>query len=269
MQLSDFKKMGSLYLPKAFRSEAGYVLMHRRKAFRFQVSAVVFDGTNDYMERGAALTGAADGKKGILSFWFKMNGGDAAAQRFLSDNLGYTIAWRQADNTLRIACADGAGNPDNLLRSTGTYTADATWHHVLTSWDGAITTNFLYVDDSDDRAGGSSSVNDTYDYTVADHSIGADVGGGNKLNADIAEFYLNLSEYLDISQESNRRLFIDPSGRPVDLGLTGTEPTGNQPIAYFSVRPGDAATVFATNKGSGGNFSITGALAISATSPSD
>ena len=67
---------------------------------------------------------------------------------------------------------------------------------------------------------------------------------------------------------ANRRKYITATVKPVDLGSDGSNP-GSQPIVYLSVRSNDAATVFATNKGTGGNFSITGALALAATSPSD
>ena len=83
----------------------------------------------------------------------------------------------------------------------------------------------------------------------------------------MAEFYLNFGEYLDFSTESNRRLFSDASGNPVDIGLDGSGLTGSAPTAYFSVRSGDAAPDFATNRGSGGNTTITGTLDLVTPSP--
>jgi hypothetical protein len=49
----------------------------------------------------------------------------------------------------------------------------------------------------------------------------------------------------------------------VDLGATGTTPTGAQPLIYMPA--GDPAT----NAGTGGNFTVTGTLDVSSTSPSD
>lgn len=40
-------------------------------------------------------------------------------------------------------------------------------------------------------------------------------------------------------------------------------------IIYFHLDPAEAPADFATNRGTGGNFSITGALTAGSTSPSD
>jgi hypothetical protein len=48
------------------------------------VDAADFDGTNDYMSRGAALTGLSSGKSGIVSLWFRIDGGDGINLAFLT-----------------------------------------------------------------------------------------------------------------------------------------------------------------------------------------
>ena len=50
---------------------------------------VTFDGTNDYLTRGAALTGEADGKNVILAFWIKRNGNAGAKQNVFGNYNGY------------------------------------------------------------------------------------------------------------------------------------------------------------------------------------
>ena len=236
-------------------------------AGRFVVSAVTFDGTNDYMTRGAALTGVADGKLGILSFWIKFN--SEATQRIIEipgirfkfDKYLNDVEELYARDTVPAQCL---GN--NFTR---TQVADG-WTHYLSSWTLATTTAHHYQDDISDKAA-EVKVNAAIDYSgsAAEVYFGCTAGLASKLNADIAEFYLNTVEYLDFSVEANRRKFITSDGKPADLGPTGLLPTTNQPMIYFSARPGDAATAFATNRGTGGNFSITGTLALTATSPSD
>ncbi len=54
----------------------------------YRANAVQFDGSNDYLTRGAELTGIADGKAGTLSVWLNFTGGDAANQHFLSNKQG-------------------------------------------------------------------------------------------------------------------------------------------------------------------------------------
>ena len=247
----------------------GWGLFSIGSAIGFQVDAVVFDGSNDYMNRGADLTGNADSKVGIISLWIKFNGNDGVASTIFENTSDYCRLAQLATNKIEMTAANSVGAAILTVTSTGTYVASATWHHIAASWNLATPVAHLYIDGANVEAGGSTETDDTIDYTRADHSVGALVGGTQKTHADVAELYINYAEFLDISVAANLEKLRSAAGKPVDLGADGSTPTGTQPIVYFSVRPGDAATVFATNKGSGGNFTITGALAIAATSPSD
>ena len=92
----------------------------------------------------------------------------------------------------------------------------------------------------------------------------ADGGAANaNLNADIAEAWFGLGQFLDLSVIANRRKFRDVSGNPVSLGADGSLPTGTPPAVYFS---GNASS-FATNRGNGGAFVLTGTLTNASTSP--
>lgn len=64
---------------------------------------------------------------------------------------------------------------------------------------------------------------------------------------------------------ATRRKFFDASGKPVYLGESGEIPTGVAPAIFFSGN----ATGFATNRGTGGAFTLVGALTNASTSPSD
>jgi hypothetical protein len=86
-----------------------------------------------------------------------------------------------------------------------------------------------------------------------------------KTNACLAEVYINLAEYVDLSVEANRRKFISSAGKPVNLGASGSVPTGTAPIMYFK----GPASAFPTNLGTGGNFTVTGTLTDGSTNPTD
>jgi len=73
------------------------------------------------------------------------------------------------------------------------------------------------------------------------------------------------NEFVDLSIEANRRKFIDAIGKPVDLGVDGSTPTGTAPLIFLSGTTID----WHTNKGSGGGFTEVGALTTATTSPSD
>ena len=107
-------------------------------------------------------------------------------------------------------------------------------------------------------------LNDNIDFTDTDWGVGSTTLGASKLNACLSEFWVS-NEYIDLSVEANRRKFIDSSGKPVDLGSDGSTPTGTAPLIYL---PNPSGT-FENNAGTGGNFTVTGALTACADSPSD
>ena len=68
---------------------------------------------------------------------------------------------------------------------------------------------------------------------------------------------------MDLSVTANRRKFINASGAPRYLGASGELPLGAAPDIYCKVPTGAAdATGFATNRGTAGNFTITGTLGL-------
>jgi hypothetical protein len=236
----------------------------------FTAAAVTFDGSNDYMRRGADLTGNADGKNGIISFWIKYNGGDGGNQvPFWSHSTPHNLIRRDSANKYDFTFRSSGVSNVVYMYTSSTYTVSTGWHHVLAAWDLANTTVQMYIDGSAVSFDATTAINSDIDYTQSDHNFFADNSAGQKVNADVSEFYMNFAEYLDISDAANRAKFRDSDGKPVDLGSDGSTPTGTAPIVYCSVREGDAASVFGTNKGSGGGLTITGSLALAATSPSD
>ncbi|WP_374374491.1 hypothetical protein [Dongia sp.] len=87
-------------------------------------------------------------------------------------------------------------------------------------------------------------------------------------DGDIAELWFDDS-FIDFSILANRRKFMNDEGKPIDLGADGSLPTGNAPLIYLSVRPGDTAADFLVNRGTGNNFTQSGVLTLADTSPSD
>lgn len=230
--------------------------------------AATFDGTNDYMARGADLTGIADGKTATYSFWVKFNGGDGANQALIGSNS--TVAnwrngiFRRTTNLLGVSGRNAAGTSILNLSSSVTVYADGLWHHVLVSYDLAASVAYVYLDDADVTTI-TTLTNDTIDFTTGNLFIGADNTAAAKLNADLSAFWFDHT-YLNIAQVGNRRKFIDGGRMPVYLGANGERPLGSSPLLYQKVSLGGAASDFATNQGTGGNFTITGALAL-ATGP--
>lgn len=240
------------------------------RAGGYSANAVSFDGTNDYIRRAADLTSNANGGRGIVYFQFQMQGGDGARQKFYdAGNELFTIE-RTAANKILIHLWNTAISAKRIdMLSTSTYTNDGAWHWLVASWDFTSTrtgTIHMYIDDADEKNDSGSGTGTDGGYTQSDHVIGArESVFDNKLFADLSDFYLNTEEYLDLSTASNRRLFADASDKPVDLGATGSTPTGADPRMCF-INP---TATWHTNVGDGGGFTEVGALTEASTSPSD
>lgn len=250
--------------------------LRARVSMAKRVMAADFDGTNDYMTRGAGLTGAVDSKLVTLVCWFRMDGGDAAAQRFLSSSS--TLAGtgdrfrvnRSTLNQINVIASNAAGATILTLASTGTYIAGATWRCLMFSCDlSDVAKRWLYVGDTSDLGTVTTYTNDTIDFTVADWSIGANPDGNVKLNGCLADVHLYPGVYVDFSVQANRRKFFSAAGKPVETGAAGIFPFDVSPIMLHRLREDQAASKFATNLGTGGNMTITGLLDVASSSPSD
>jgi len=241
--------------------------MRRLHKAKYQCEAVAFDDSTDYALRGADMTGTVNtSKKGLGSVWLKADGnGDV---RNVWAHVAATLILRNADNTITVRRYGASGVIKLDLQTTGTILVADGWKHLMWSYDMNGPTTHLYLDDVSDNTE-NTAVDAAFDDVRSEWAIGGSVAGDSKWNGDMAELYHNQAEYLDLSTESNRRKFRTATGKPVNLGATGAVPTGNQPILYCSVRPGNAASVFFVNKGSGGNFTDQGSIALAGTSPSD
>ena len=234
------------------------------------VDAADFDGTNDSMARGGGLTGAADSKLGIFSAWLRLDGGDGASQ-YLIEGSNAAAVLRASDNKFQIIMTSPAPATVLNIKTVNTYLASSTWLHILSSWDmGTVGARHLYINDVSDLAV-TTFTDALCDYTVADWMTGSIASGGPafRVNGCLAEFYFATGQYLDFSVTANRRKFISAAGKPVALGATGSFPTGTTPILLHHLDDGEAVANFATNRGSGGSFTITGTLDTASTSPSD
>jgi hypothetical protein len=216
-----------------------------------------FDGAVDYLSRASDLVDNADSKTGILSVCVRLDGGDASLLRVMSSHGTQISIQRMATNKIQIYGKDEGGTERLNLQSNTSFTASATWLQVLASWDLLNGNTHLYVNDTDEL-NEVTAANAVIDYTRTSYGIAAASGGGNKFNGAIAELYFAPGQYLDFSEEVNRRKFIGADGYPVPLGANGSRPTGTAPRIYMRTRYDDCGK----NSAPGGDFVING-------SPSD
>lgn len=240
----------------------------------FPAGAVDFDGTNDYLTRGAGLTGAADSKLFTYVQWFRMDAAGSNRNLLATGIIAGgaavdVLTWNASDN-LDIIWRDPAlGVLLSATTTGGVFTASASWKCLMLSIDLANTSNRqVYLGDTALGVTWTTYTNTAMDMTRADWSLGAGPDGAGKISACLGPTWFTPGVQLDFSSEAVRRKFFKSSGKPEDLGPTGALPTGTAPLIYLHILPTASAASFATNLGSGGNFTITGSLDLASTFPS-
>lgn len=214
-----------------------------------------------FMERGAGLSGAVDSKLLTFSCWVRKHVSVVGGAHLIT---AVTAVNGSTDRTTIAASSDGRLSAFGY-NAAGTLILDqrssaigvGPWVHMLCSFDlSNPARKHIYINDVSDLASSNIFTNDTIDFTMADWGVGATPNGGGNFDGSLADLWFAPGVYLDLSIEANRRLFIDADGNPVPLGATGNIPTGTAPLVFMS---GDLAA-WHTNKGTGGGFTMTGAL---------
>lgn len=157
---------------------------------------------------------------------------------------------------------DSTGDNGRLAFATDT-TSINEWHHLLCSID--VSSGYAiqyYLDDAPIALSESFTDGVTpFDIDLFEQTITINdwkvSGSTQPAIQDMADVWIASGVALDFSDVANRRKFRDADGLPVSLGSDGSTPTGTAPTMFFS---GDASA-FATNKGTGGAFTLVGTLA--------
>lgn len=239
----------------------------------YAADAAAFDGVNDNLTSTSALSTAADGKEGILSFWFRPNStaGDGVTQRFLDSSGASFFLQKTTANTFYIgwnASTAAAAVYDFTSSTAAVFTSTGGWRHLLYTWS-TLNGLDMRIDGSTVGVGVLPAASTrTGDYSLGHWTWASDVSTANRAYADFFDIYLNFSTDGGGAGAILSK-FRDGSGKPVDLGTDGATPTGTAPIMFLHLDDGQAVENFANNIGSGSSFSITGALVTSTSSPTD
>lgn len=240
------------------------------------VDAADFDGTNDYLTKLNSNWGLSDSKTGIFSCWFYLdvlNGTYGSNLLNVFNTTGSSIfeAYVTTASKFDIMVKIGSSAATVVNIRTSGSISTGTWVHVLSSWDAAASARHLYINGTSDKGGIDTGSNNNAGYSSFDDSVvGAFATDGTaKWDGGMAELYFAPGQYLDLSVQANREKFRNSSGKPVDLGATGSNPTGTSPALYLHLDDGETANNFAVNRGTGGNFTVSGSLTTFSSSPSD
>lgn len=220
-----------------------------------------FDGSADYLRRVGGLTGAADSKLWTASVWIRPDlvsvGGRivAAANSLAGAANGARVTLGAGGTNFTLYGTNAAGT--DILNINSSALVPGKLNHCLVSVDLANTSNrHIYINGVSDLAAVVTYVNDTIDFTKADWAIAAGPNASSKFGGELSELWFAPGVYIDFSIAANREKFRDSEGRPVDLGATGSAPTGTAPLVYMK----NIASTLGVNAGTGGNFTLNGAV---------
>ena len=220
--------------------------------------ATDFDGTDDFLETGADLSGIADGKTGTLSTWVNLDS-VAAAQVHLCNVVGSASRFlfhQSVALPARLSIVGvGTDAANKLVMTNNTNLTTATWYHLLASWDLASAIGNLYINGSSDLAAGAVLTNANIDYTGTNWRAGTYYDASRDYNGRMSAVYFS-TRYLDITSAPIRKRFFAAALKPGILGLRGQLADGQIPLIWMP----DGKT----NMGTGGVFSPSGGLAAAA-----
>lgn len=246
-------------------SHAGSDTRLRGHQYQRPMAATHFDAATDSYTKATNLLGLADGKTGTVSFWARLDGGDATTMTLFvptgGGNERLTVR-RDSGNKWDVRGSNSTPTLILELRSTTSYTTSVTWRHVMSSWDMGNALSNMYVDGAS-NINVSTFTNDTIAYNPS--SLGAAIGGRtngtNLFNGCISGLWFDTT-YVDLSVAANRLKFRTAEGKPAYLGVRGEKPTGSQP-AFYS-RSGSGLD----QRGSGGQMAVVaGSPTVCSTTP--
>jgi hypothetical protein len=214
-----------------------------------------FDGS-DYLRRASGLTGAADGKQFTLSFWIGDNYDNSVSRSVFSlgdassSSSGVYVRLVKSSTSFKIQVTDEYSSFSTLKGESTSTVATGSRRHIMIAIDKTSTAKRkVYID-------GSPHTMTWTDYDNVNLFLTGQCYVGNA--AQVSSPFSG--DFYDVWYDD---AYYDPAtyissfynaGVPVNLGSHGQKPTGNSPLIYLN-----GYNKF-TNRGTGGDFTLTGAL---------
>jgi len=225
-----------------------------RGGSEFWARSAKFDGSNEneYLSR-SGLSGATDGK--LFTFVVAFNPSSMSNYEYLVDTANYRVEV-SVYTKIMVHLANASGSEIINISGSTTLTS-GTQYIALISLDTADSTKTkIYLNGSAESVTTNTHTDDNIDYTDTTYTLGSYHGTYNHFNGTLATMYLSDS-YIDFSQESNRNLFVDQLGYPKDLTPAIDAGTIASPLIYMKF---DDTSSLGTNSGTGGDFTVNGAV---------
>ncbi|BBK37682.1 hypothetical protein STAQ_27600 [Allostella sp. ATCC 35155] len=232
--------------------------------------AVQLDGSTEFFAKASGVTGAPTTDRGVVSAWFRVDGGDGTERTLLELATGPSSValelWLGTDDKLHAAWVGAGGGAVASVVSTSAFAAAADWRHLALAWIFPATGSpylALWVD-------GANQTNPTITGTGPfDPLTAIRVGAFGRTSQTqhfpgaLAELWVAWNQFLDITISDGLERLRTLTGYPTDLGPSGARPTGYSPAFYL--RGGPAA--FGTNLGVGGDLTASGTPTLADSTP--
>lgn len=178
--------------------------------------AIDFDGTNDYLSRSSDLVGNADGKAFTFSAWVWIDSAANGGQWVITnENQRFYLSYANGGTTDIVLIANNTANSAVLQFDATSGFADKSFNHILISVDLTSSANrAVYINGAPFAVSWTHYANDSIDFTRAGWGVGARQDGVTaKMKGRLSHLFLAY-EYIDLSIESNRRIFITADRKP-------------------------------------------------------
>ena len=214
----------------------------------------------DGFRNTANWTTGADNKFVTFSCWFKCD--NASNNMIYLDGYSSTSHFRirgsRYNDKANIQAFNSSATVILTASSSLSLVDNTDLHHVLFTADLSNASNRQVWVDGVVDAGATYThyVNNNIDWVHnQDQKMLDGWNGPDNFQGAIAEMWFT-NEYIGTAASNVNKFYI--GGKPADLGSDGSLPTGNQPIAYYSVREGDTVSDWGVNRGSGPDFFVLG-----------
>jgi hypothetical protein len=236
----------------------------------YTAKAVHFDGTQ-FLNTNSLV--ATDNAFMSGAFWFREAALPGDGQLWTVDPAGAYTSNGNFGNGFNGQILEFLANSNNSsfvqVAASGTPVVLDVWHSIVFSLDGSTGAGKLYLDRVDITHLTTQATPFVAAFNSLPFYIGADTFSGDEFIGDLADLWLAPGQLLLVDGDipsATLDKFVTAGLKPVFLGADGSIPTGTAPAIFFS---GDAAAFGQPNLGTGGTFTLTGALTNASSSPSD
>lgn len=218
------------------------------------------DATLDYLDRGTLL-GAADIPEYMFSCWVEMkeDGADNLIHSIDSGGVRMLEIIRNSSNQIVWNMRASAGGAPVVSVTGPTVTVASGLTHILIAYSNSATANKVQMYVNDTLVTSTTAPANTLELTQGTLATISGQSVADEMKACIGDVWF-INSFLDIDIQTNREKFIDASGDPVDLGNTGTLPTGGAPLIFFGDGQTSGNWNGGQNLGTGGAFAMTGSV---------